>query len=215
MENHISFEEISEYIFGENKAETFFEQEKRINSHIMKCSECYKMYEALVNLDEKIDDYKFFRMLESEKRVRLINALKKAYSNLSISKIIDMVYSLAELTAFKIESNMRTIIGTNGYYNPKFADVMKSTSTDDKIKERELKSTIVNSENIQICISLDGTLSIYASSADYKEGQKIALMPKDTEKEILIKEFKEYNCDTLYARFFDIDSNEYEVFMLE
>lgn len=55
MTIHLSFEEMTEFVFAENIDRAYFRQAARINAHISQCEQCREIYEAVLCAKEKCD----------------------------------------------------------------------------------------------------------------------------------------------------------------
>ena len=54
---HISFDEMTDYVFADSLTADFIRESARINKHVMECPECYDMYQSLMVLHEEADRF--------------------------------------------------------------------------------------------------------------------------------------------------------------
>lgn len=69
MNEHIEFERLYNYIFTDSFSSDFIEDAIEINSHVLVCEQCKKIYNILVKLNESIETLNRMSALEAEKAV--------------------------------------------------------------------------------------------------------------------------------------------------
>lgn len=69
MNEHIEFERLYNYIFTDSFSSDFIEDAIEINSHVLACEQCKKIYNILVKLNESIETLNRMSALEAEKAV--------------------------------------------------------------------------------------------------------------------------------------------------
>lgn len=181
--DHISFEEMSEYIFTDKRPDNFVAIAAHVNSHVMLCPDCKAVYNALMSLKDEIDKIEPHESLSEKMKTRILGFLYGIDCSRPIASLIDECLGFKMWLSFTVKSMKELTQSTwIGFSHPKLATVMKSSTDihDVEVTESEIKSSLYDHKKNRVSIGLDGTLSLYFDSAEHSVGKRI-IIPDDTD----------------------------------
>lgn len=221
MEDHITFEEISEFFFPSEVNESYLKTVARVNSHAMQCPLCKKRYAALLKYADTVD-LKRSAMEQNEKNnlfvLRALCSLKATSQEMenAIASCIEHIQSLSTYVLVKIKDFSEIVVdsmssGIN-YRYPAFSTVPKSAGSSGQTTGI-IKSSVVSDADNRISIGLDGTLSLYFNRETCDEKSWVLLAPTGEHQIPYYKRLERYDDHQYVARFFDITPGEYLVIL--
>lgn len=213
MNEHITFEEMVDYVFVEDRPNDFFETAAKMNYHIMNCEECGKMYNALMDLNESVLQYNSVETEEQRIFIKVFGALYMLNSDKTVSALVEESKNFKVWISFDIINQQEIMsCNNNSFIHPHMVSAMKSSTDDEaEISNTEIQSSIFDKNNNRVSIGLDGTLSLYFDSSQHKAGQRVILLPDDEELETKIIEMKRYDSSICSVRFEGITPGKYTV----
>ena len=215
---HISFDEMSEYVFSKKAPAEFMSVAARINKHIMDCPECRKNYNALISLKDETEKIVAHESLDEKITTRIFAFLLSLEHSKPLRMIADECLGFEKWLSFSVK-NMREIIEIQSavFFHPKLATVMKSAALGQDLgeTETEIKSSLFDRKRNRVSIGLDGTLSLYLDAADHSAGKRVIILPDDYEASPQMFELTRYDDSISYVRFEGIVPGQYTIVVEE
>ena len=215
---HISFDEMSEYVFSKKAPPEFMSVAARINKHIMDCPACRKNYNALMSLKDETEKMVTHESLDEKITTRIFAFLLSLEQSKPVRMIADECLGFEKWLSFSVK-NMREIMEMQsaGFSHPKLATVMKSAARGQDLEETEteIKSSLSDRKRNRVSIGLDGTLSLYFDAADHSAGKRVIILPEDSEASPQMFELTRYDDSISYVRFEGIVPGQYTIVVEE
>ena len=215
---HISFDEMSEYIFSQKAPAEFMSVAARINKHIMDCPVCRKNYDALMQLKDETEKLASYESLDEKIATRIFAFLLSLEQSKPVRTIVDECLGFEKWLSFTIK-NMREIMETQsaGFSHPKLVTVMKSATSgeDAEETETEIKSSLFDRKRNRVSIGLDGTLSLYFDESDHSAGKRVIILPDDAEVSPQMFELTRYDDSISCVRFEGVVPGQYTIVVEE
>ena len=222
MSNHISFDEMAEFLFAKEFNEDFMRMSSRINSHIQLCEECSQLYRSMLSFNDALD-YETVALEElSEEKGIIARALRKLEitSKEMQEAVGDWMKNLDHLvsrTNLTIKNFGEIIINSAdfGFEYPAFAAYAKAYSEEEDTTTQSgvVRSTVIDGDSNRISIGLDGTLSIYFNRDNCDVHAWVLLAPTDDEHIPYFKPLEPYDNRLYVARFYDVTPGDYLVIL--
>lgn len=213
MNEHISFDDMMDYVFSVDTSNNYIKRAAIINNHIIECDECNMMYNALMSLNESVLHYNSIESEEQRVFIKVFGALFMMNSEKTISTLVEESKGFKVWISFDI-LNLQEISNStsDSFTHPHLVSAMKSSTDDESmITDTEIRSSLYNKKKNRVSIGLDGTLSLYFDSSEHKAGQRVILLPDDEELEAKIIEMKRYDSSICSVRFEGITPGKYTV----
>ena len=214
--NHVSFEEMSDYVFSNIDKDDFISIASKINKHVMECASCKECYERLMQLKDAIVKIQSHETVDERLKTRLfalLYTMEKPTKNL-----INECFGFQKWLTFSIK-NYREISQSQSkdFSHPVLATVMNSVTPgqESEVTETEIMSSLCDRNRNRVSIGLDGTLSLYFDATDHSAGKRVVILPDDTEKESQMLELTRYDESISYVRFEGISPGQYTVVVEE
>lgn len=211
---HLSFEEIADYVFADTRPPDFIMTAARINQHLRKCEECGAMYRALLELYDRANSYAVAGVEQEKLLTRIWKALSAFEPGKPMEQLARDCLCFREWCSFYINAG-RELIGASGFSHPKLVSVMKSADGENDPKEVEsvIRTSIMDQDKNRVSIGLDDTLSLYFDALAHSAGQKVLLLPDEPESIPQMAELAEYDGTLTYVRFEDAAPGRYTVWL--
>lgn len=217
MTEHISIDDMMDFIFAGKLDDTVLAASAKINAHLAQCDTCWETYNKLLTAKETLDSaFNYTSRNERAKQNLLEGLLEFQSSEEGISvRIADCISALGKLKAavkLKVES-VYSLIGeqlTGGaqYYHPAFAVAAKSAGQS-KQDDKTIQSTIVDGNRNRISIGLDRTLAAFFNKDECPVNTLVVLIPTTLNSKPYFKYSASYDAHTVVARFSDVEPGEY------
>lgn len=215
---HISFDEMSEYVFSKKAPAEFMSVAARINKHVMDCPACRKNYEALMTMKDETEKAVGFESFDEKINTRIFAFLYSLEQSKPVKAVVDECLKFEKWLSFTIK-NAREIMEpqTAGFSHPKLATVMKSATPGQDVEETEteIKSSLFDRKRNRVSIGLDGTLSLYFDESEHAEGKRVIILPDDPDMSPQMFELTRYDASISYVRFEGIAPGQYTVVVEE
>lgn len=221
MSNHLTVDEMMEFICADKVDTAFFTLAAKVNAHLVSCDSCRKVYDALMAVDEAMDAVKAYTPKPKKTALQVLKGiiLARGEGTLSPSFINNCVDSLAKAKTalmFNVENMCRLVSEQLGngavFYHPVLAATTKSYGGEGN---DAIDSVLTDGENNQVSIGLDGTLTVVLNEDDYAEGTLVMLLPADSEEEPYSAVAEEYGKDTVSVRFENVSPGKYSIVLIE
>lgn len=213
-DTHIRFEEMTAYVFSDGKQASFLKTAAVINKHVTDCSQCFKMYQGLMLLRDRLEQYTAIETASEQKLIRLLRFFLPEAKNRTPEQVVDECMRFKVWLSFGIK-NMKELLQLSapGFSNPRLVTVMKSSDGSNGIEETEsvIRSSLFDKDKNRVSIGLDGSLSLYFDSSTYAEGRRVLLLPDDCDEEPTMIELIRYDDSISYVRFEGIIPGKYTV----
>lgn len=210
-EEHIAFEDMADFIFNEDVS---LEIAAKFNKHMMECSKCYQMYDALYTLHESMDEYLNAETDGEKLRTRIFEVLWSVRKSEPVEKLVAECGRFRHWISLEVNSAKRLVqMDASDFAHPKLVTVMKSSTGDDseKITQSVIRSSLSDENNNRVSIGLDGTLSLYFSLSEHPVGQRVILLPDDPEAVPQIAALDGYDSSISFVRFEGICPGQYTI----
>lgn len=213
MGEHISFEEMSDFVFGKNRPADYMNTVAKYNHHIFKCDECAKMYDVMMSLKEEIDKANAYETPLEKVRTKVFRFLCRNSGKKTAGELVDESKGFGLLLSFNVKS-LRELIqnAAEGFSHPKIAVASRYSASGDTVSESEstILSCLDDGKN-RVSIGMDGTLSLYFDATEYEEGKRVILIPDDEETEPVMQILGSYDDGVSYALFEGVEPGEYAI----
>lgn len=215
-EVHPTFEELSAYIFPAAFSGEYLRTAARMNKHILECSECREIYQALLALRDRVEARSAAEFEARSLAARVFSLLRAQEKGLSKEALLSEYLRFKKWASFQI-ANGKEAIGTalSGFSHPTLVTVMKSSVGQDDSEEVEstLYSSLSDSGKNRVSVGLDGVLTLYFDAAQRRPGQRVIVLSEDDAAQSQLAALEWYDDSLLYARFEDVIPGEYSVLL--
>lgn len=222
MNDHITFDEMSEFVLAKEFNDDFLKMSARINSHIQSCEQCSQLYRSLLSFNDAME-YEFVpaEELSGDKGIiartlRKLDITSKEMQE-AVSNWMKNLDHLVARTNLTIKNFGELIINSAdfGFEYPAFAAYAKAYSDDEDEKAQSgvVKSTVIDGDSNRISIGLDGTLSIYFNRDNCDVHAWVLLAPTDEDHIPYFKPLEPYDSRLYVAKFYDITPGDYLVIL--
>lgn len=223
MNEHITFDEMAEFITATGITPEYMKLAARVNSHLVKCEDCRETYETLLKANDAFDEAISYVPVSRREKLRFFLALytfvnKGTSVGVKLADCAEMKFK--SFVKFKVQSFTELvyekIAGSREFYHPAFAVSLMSNkmSEDEKDDDKSgvMKSTLVDDETNRVTVSLDRRISLFLNKSESMQGSLIALVPVDgTRGEPRFAYPMDYDEKKLVVRFTDVEPGEYIV----
>lgn len=213
-EEHISYEEMADYVFSDGRGGDFIKTAARINRHVMSCPACGEMYRGLMALRDRAEEYAAVDTVQEKLLIRLFRALLITEPEKAGEKILEDCRRFKLWLSFRVK-NLRELAGINAeaLTYPRLVTVMRSATGPDGVEKTEsvIRSSLFDRQKNRVSIGLDGTLSLYFDSAEYSAGSRVLILPNDGDADPQMIELVRYDDSICYVRFEGISPGKYTV----
>ena len=190
MDNHITFEEMAEFLTCKKPDARFRELSIKINPHILRCEDCRKMYQSMLALSDAIDE------VERSKRMPSFRTQAK-----------EVFSDLKRLVQLKIDSLRNMVVEGGDFSRLSMAGITMSTNR----SEEPNAGFYTNEDGVAIDYAKDGTLTIRFPKALCCEGTKVILQSRMNPQQIVTTICEEFDDDQVCATFYDIEPADYDL----
>lgn len=222
MDEHITFDEMVEFISGKSITTEYMKLAARVNSHILKCKQCRADYQALLKADTALNSAAAYIPVSQRAKMKAVLGLYAFENNVrgvavQLSECVRMLSELTNVVKFKIQSftelMYEELTGTQEFYHPAFAaaQMSNSTSEEEDAQMGIMKSTLIDKDTNRITVSLDRRLSLYFNKSEAISGALIALIPTGSTGEPRFGYPTDYDDNKVVVRFTDVEPGEYIV----
>lgn len=216
---HLSTEEIGYFLSCKKINTEYFMLSAKINKHICECSECRSMYDAMLNLDDTMEQMIFEKeiqeseIVEDEEQSSIISLLRKKFSEKKIKEIIDNLGSMKEQLKVGIESLARIepIQAVTCFRHPVSPAFAKSSSSSQEASYF-MNSVLVDNQYNKLVVGQDGSLRVVLEEQSCGRSDYAILVALDMSN-IYISERKIDDGDKSLFTFYDICPGEYSIFI--
>ncbi|HCS73590.1 MAG TPA: hypothetical protein DIW17_06930 [Clostridiales bacterium] len=219
MKEHLSFDEIVNFIYANRIDKNYKLSATRINSHICSCMECYKMYDAVLETRNTTDSL-CAAMTEKERmQVRILKALYQQEKDEKLESLMEnlkkqigtlhpaihvCIESLKEISALPTNSSF-------SFFHPLRTAAVKAHGRTSENQESKVRSVLVDASMNRISISQDCSLSIRLDNSQCNESRIIFLLMKNSMNTAKIGVPRSNENGKLLYIFDDIKPGEYEI----
>lgn len=209
---HLSFEEISEYVFADTRPHGFMKTVARVNQHLAQCPECRTVYQALLELYDRANEYAASGAEREKVLTRVLRAVSAFHPGRPAEQLVRDCLRFREWCSFRV-SNRWELAGGPGFSYPKLVTVMKSADGENGLGEIEsvIRTSLMDRDKNRVSIGLDGTLTLYFDAVSYSAGQEVLLLPDEPESIPQMAELVDYDGTMVYVRFEDTAPDQYTV----
>jgi len=220
--NHITTEEILDFLSVKKYTPEYMQEANRINLHINSCEECQKEYSRILKMQNELEEairyeskedrlkerieWKLFQISEElEEQGKDAKAYFENAGEIVLSAKLK-IRDYAELTA-------QAITGMGTFAHPRFSTALRSTNQ--SMQGAEKKSVVEDEKSNKFVIERDGTLSVEFSRYEYAPGTLVFLVSENEDAEPYCEELRvsEDNPDLVVAEFSDVTPGEYVIAM--
>lgn len=218
---HVSIDDMMDFFSINKVSPETIRFMARINSHIMKCEECRKQYDALRDANETLD--KIVSYIPESQKIKL-NMIKGVYYfeneradrkkgfQECVNFIKDITFSIKLKVMSFSELGWESITGGYSFFHPAFAASSKSVSEiNGNIAEGTIKSTLVDDDSNRISIGIDRTLSLFLNKNECLTNSIVILIPTEASMQPYFEYAQTYDDKTVVVRFDDIEPGDYIV----
>lgn len=221
MTEHISIDEMMEFLFEKKLDDSFLALSAKINAHLAKCDTCWEIYSKLVMAKELFNRIEEYTPRSERIAQNLLEGIivfkRKQDMAVRISDCIDTIAKLKIAVKLKV-SEMYDLVseqlaGGNQYYNPTLAVAPKSAGLESQTDTgpKAIKSTIVDENQNRISIGLDRRLSAFFNEDVCPDNTLVALIPAESNMTPYFRYATTYEEGTVVVRFDDIEPGEYMI----
>lgn len=221
---HITFDELAEFVSHSGNAAEFLKLAARINAHICSCPECYSVYDALVSLQDSVEDLQCENSLREKIQLGLLKSVhEKAVSdpiwkrvarhtvdNISRIKVSVGLYmkSLSEISVSDFDAR-------HCFYHPVRAGAVKSYGDKKSSLDRnELKSVLVDEQMNRIAVDEDGTLAVRITKKQGGDNPAFFLVNAEDPSSIFPAEGVDGSDGMIRAVYYDVKPGKYYLIVI-
>lgn len=209
---HLSFEETADFVFADTRPPDFMKTVAKTNQHLARCPECRRVYQAMLGLYDRANSYVSLGTERKKILTRILKALSAFEPERPVEQLVGDCLRFREWCSFRI-SGKRELTGGSDFSYPKLVTVMKSADGEDDLGEIEsvIRTSLMDGGKNRVCIGLDGTLSLYFDASSHPAGQRVLLLPDESESIPQMAELADYDGTLVYVRFEDAAPGQYTV----
>ena len=211
---HIDFEELAALVFSDGKSDSFLRKAAIINKHVMECPQCFEMYQGLMLLRDRADQYAAIGSSAEKNLVRVFQFFFSKATGQTLEQILNECSRFKTWLSFSIKTSRDLLqASTPGFSNPRLVTLMKSLDGGKGVEETEttIRSSLFDKDKNRVCIGMDGTLSLYFDSSVYGAGKRVLVLPDDMDADPMMIELVRYDDAINYVRFEGIKPGKYTV----
>ncbi len=183
---HLSFDEMVDFACYDKYDNNLKEMAARVNSHLVKCKDCSRVYSAIYATKEALDRYtsgrntvskvKFYAisaLLQTEKKLGVVkNSVEQLFDSIDIS-YEKMKLSIIDLSRIESKSNSMGL----SFIHPCYSSYAKTHGKNNGTNEA-IDSVLIDGKS-RVKVDLDGSLTIEFDAKYCTEGALLFLIPSD------------------------------------